>query len=70
MSPVVDQAAVVDGEMLPEIPKALTRYSVNDPKFPVNDRRCSPGRSGTLCCLHDLATFSVGRAGIGLGVRG
>ncbi|MGO9948876.1 MAG: hypothetical protein ACLPWG_18730 [Steroidobacteraceae bacterium] len=40
---MIDQAAVVDAEMLPEILQALTRYSVNDPKIPVNDRRCSPG---------------------------
>jgi hypothetical protein len=40
--------AVVSAEMLPQILWALTRYSVNDPKFPVNDGRCSPGVSGFL----------------------
>jgi hypothetical protein len=25
------------GEMLPEIPQPFTRYSANDPEFPVND---------------------------------
>jgi len=27
------------GEMLPQILQALTRYSANDPKFPVNNDR-------------------------------
>jgi hypothetical protein len=31
--------SLIDGGMLPEIPRALTRYSANDPKFPVNNDR-------------------------------
>jgi hypothetical protein len=30
---------MIDAGMLPEILRALTRYSVNDPKFPVNNDR-------------------------------
>jgi len=29
--------------MLPQMPQALTRYSANDQKFPVNDRRAFTG---------------------------
>jgi uncharacterized protein (DUF1684 family) len=32
----VYDVAVIDREILPENPQALTRYSANDPKFPVN----------------------------------
>jgi hypothetical protein len=34
-----------DGGILSAIPQALTRYSANDPQFPVNDRSPFTGKS-------------------------
>jgi len=34
-----------DGGILSAIPQALTRYSANDPQFPVNDRSLFTGKT-------------------------
>jgi hypothetical protein len=61
---VYDEAAVIDGEMLPEIPQALTRYSANDPKFPVNNlaRGFSPANDQRASSAANRAILAANRS--------